>query len=44
MASFEVDSSSFANGACEDGIPSAEEREEEQENNRTNFRNIDIMI
>lgn len=39
MVFFEVDDKSFAKGACKEGTPSAEERDEEQHNNRTNLRN-----
>lgn len=41
---FEVDGDSAANGACKGGIPSAEERDDEQHNSRKNSRKRDIMF
>lgn len=44
MVCFEVDGNSAANGACKEGIPSAEERDEEQHNSRKNLKKRDIMF
>ena len=39
MVFFEVDCKPFAKGACKEGTPSAEERNEEQHNNMMDLRN-----
>ena len=44
MVCSEIDGKSSANGACKEGTPSAEERDEEQHNNRTNLQKRDIMF
>lgn len=44
MVCFQVDCKSSANGAWKEGTPSAEERDEEQHNNKTNVRKRNIMF
>lgn len=38
----EVDGSLSVKGACKEGTPSVDDRDEEKHNNRTNFRKRDM--